>query len=568
MITSLAFPPDGSVLVSASRDCSVRIWGVGAPAAQGIAGQRGGAASAMPGGLDGGASGGGGRGVHANLAPGGEMEMVDPWVAAEAGGEQERTADMFAPDGGEKRRGEGARVEKPVGVAAKLSGHLQVITSKAVSKLGLGVPEQLASLWKGSLFSESEIQRIRQKRDSGITPDEKAQGLYWEMYQQRPAEAAAGFAEASADLASLFHQAGSSTEEISAQLHRLIQQVDAPEEKDGADEVTGGDAGKEGTDGVGADEEEGGEASEELKELETMVAQQRKERVEFSSKLKSEQQVMKQLQEDVEAKESAGGAKGKDLKSLIKAATFAGYRMAELKFERDSKVAGDDLGALKRQRAKFESFAAERRAELKQQAQAVQDLLEQFQQKAQLAAADDAWREKSAASLGGGGEGGAGAGADAFYSWPLPHGCAALSSPAGFALLHSVGAAAEALALRALEAAEGAGTGGVGGGALGAVALALTALQVGAEREWGGARRNFSAGLLLRSLPKSAAAGGLQATLPLLVGLAEANGALARATAPPDADLASFKAVLRHAFSEAHSDAAGDAPHACDAGGE
>lgn len=54
------------------------------------------------------------------------MEMVDPWVAAEAGGEQERTADMFAPDGGEKRRGEGARVEKPVGVAAKLSGHLQV----------------------------------------------------------------------------------------------------------------------------------------------------------------------------------------------------------------------------------------------------------------------------------------------------------------------------------------------------------------------------------------------------------------------------------------------------------
>lgn len=51
-------------------------------------------------------------------------------------------------------------------------------------------------------------------------------------------------------------------------------------------------------------------------------------------------QVMKQLQEDVEAKESAGGAKGKDLKSLIKAATFAGYRMAELKFERDSKVAG------------------------------------------------------------------------------------------------------------------------------------------------------------------------------------------------------------------------------------
>lgn len=55
--------------------------------------------------------------------------------------------------------------------------------------------------------------------------------------------------------------------------------------------MTGGDAGKEGTDGVGADEEEGGEASEELKELETMVAQQRKERVEFSSKLKSEQQV-------------------------------------------------------------------------------------------------------------------------------------------------------------------------------------------------------------------------------------------------------------------------------------
>lgn len=52
----------------------------------------------------------------------------------------------------------------------------------------------------------------------------------------------------------------------------------------------------------------------------------------------------------------------------------------------------------------------------------LQDLLEQFQQKAQLAAADDAWREKSAASLGGGGEGGAGAGADAFYSWPLPHG--------------------------------------------------------------------------------------------------------------------------------------------------
>lgn len=87
-------------------------------------------------------------------------------------------------------------------------GSWQVITSKAVSKLGLGVPEQLASLWKGSLFSESEIQRIRQKRDSGITPDEKAQGLYWEMYQQRPAEAAAGFAEASADLASLFHQAG------------------------------------------------------------------------------------------------------------------------------------------------------------------------------------------------------------------------------------------------------------------------------------------------------------------------------------------------------------------------
>ena len=35
-------------------------------------------------------------------------------------------------------------------------------------------------------------------------------------------------------------------------------------------------------------------------------------------------------------------------------------------------VAGDDLGALTKQRGKFERFASERRAELKLQAQAVQ----------------------------------------------------------------------------------------------------------------------------------------------------------------------------------------------------
>ena len=48
-----------------------------------------------------------------------------------------------------------------------------MITSKAVSNLGLAVPDKLASLWKGSLFSESELASIRQKRESGMTPDEK-----------------------------------------------------------------------------------------------------------------------------------------------------------------------------------------------------------------------------------------------------------------------------------------------------------------------------------------------------------------------------------------------------------
>lgn len=366
MVTALAFPPDGSVLLSASRDCSVRVWGV-APGAGALARRAGTGLEA--GDLEESLA------VKGGMRPpaGAELEMQDPWVSAEDGEAAEgggaAAADLFAPEPG-AGRGDAdvaGRAGKASGVAARLSGQLQVITSKAASGLGLAMPERLSTLWKGSLFSESELEKIRQKREEGMTPDEKAQSLYWDMYRRRQAEAAGAFSEATKDLSGELEEAaqpaGSTPEEISAQLHRLIEHVDTPDEESeraaAAEEV--------GTQDDAEGEEE--EVSEELRELEKMLAEQRKERAAMAERLRSEQQVMRKLKEDVASSEQAGGARGEDLRGLIKAATFAGYRMAELKFERDSRLAGDDLAALTRQRARFEKFASNRRAELRRQAQ-------------------------------------------------------------------------------------------------------------------------------------------------------------------------------------------------------
>ena len=178
--------------------------------------------------------------------------------------------------------------------------------------------------------------------------------------------------------------------------------------------------------------------------------------------------------------------------------------------------------------------------------QAVQDLLEQVRQKAKLEAGDT-WA-RTAEESGGDGDALDTGGEDSFYAWPLPHGCAALSSPEGFRLLHTVGPASEALALRALEAAGGARPLGRSGAALAALAMALTALEVGAEHGWDAARRRFSAALLARTLPRAAAE--MAPTLALVTLLAESNGVRARATTPAEADLGSFRAALRNALTE------------------
>eukprot|EP00277_Geminigera_cryophila_P007177 CAMPEP_0179417826 /NCGR_PEP_ID=MMETSP0799-20121207/7586_1 /TAXON_ID=46947 /ORGANISM="Geminigera cryophila, Strain CCMP2564" /LENGTH=153 /DNA_ID=CAMNT_0021190885 /DNA_START=28 /DNA_END=487 /DNA_ORIENTATION=- len=80
--------------------------------------------------------------------------------------------------------------------------------SGAAKTIG-GDPERLAApylkkisnLWRGSLISEEEMERIRRERNTNKTDDQRAQDLYWSMYHDRLAvTAATAFSEVSSEV--------------------------------------------------------------------------------------------------------------------------------------------------------------------------------------------------------------------------------------------------------------------------------------------------------------------------------------------------------------------------------
>jgi hypothetical protein len=66
-----------------------------------------------------------------------------------------------------------------------------------------------------------------------------------------------------------------------------------------------------------------------------------------------------------------------DIRRLVKTATYSGYKLAELKRERDELMGEGKLVELRDQREKFEKYVAAKRLEMRSQADKVANLLEQ-----------------------------------------------------------------------------------------------------------------------------------------------------------------------------------------------
>jgi hypothetical protein len=326
--------------------------------------------------------------------------------------------------GREDRRAEWVkRVAGPKAAAAALhlSNQIQSVSSRIKAhavgddwKRRKGYIQKVSSMFRGSLISEEEMQRIRRKRESGKTEAERAHELYWSMYQDHLAGTAAeAFSEASQTLkadqacqpwsgasgsqqqqpttasmtvngvtpsseaagtSGMATEVGMRADDIQEQLSSISAALALPEEE-AVDDGQGRSEGGEVEDEV--------DKSEEMIELEALVAQQREDRAAFNERLKQEQQALA----DVTVRADQTSIDPAELKRLIKAATLSGYRLAQLQQEREERASESKLTELQRQRAKFEAFAGAQRKHLQQQADKVNQLLSDVAQRAKYAAA-------------------------------------------------------------------------------------------------------------------------------------------------------------------------------------
>jgi len=466
-----------------------------------------------------------------------------------------------------------------------LSSKIKVVTSKAdPDRLAAPYIKKISNLWRGSLISEEEMEKIRRERESKKTDDDRAKDLYWSMYHDRLAmTAASAFSEVTQEVKDA--NGGSipswererrgklkatpvSAGEIQEQLDSIAAALTEPEEgEDRAAPALGsrlaptpsqGSQGEEERQ-QGGDGEDGEEQSEELKELEALVAEQRDTRKAFNERLFAEQEALKALTKRAGEQEcdDAAPINGEELKKLIKAATFSGYRLAELKREREERSGEAEIGKLHEQRAKFERYVAEQRRHLKEQTDKVNELLEHMQQRA-------IWDAQAAAHLGKPRPGNSSAPASTsppaaagpLYRGGLGKTCVPLASARGRVLLRGAGEQSEAVALAVLQTASDPSEGGPGRehdmgdplgaeGAFVALAAALNALQLDKDRLWEGPWRWQSAHLLRMALPAGAAVPETAEGLAVLV---DTTGAEARALRAQDASLQRLRLLLSELF--------------------
>jgi hypothetical protein len=485
-----------------------------------------------------------------------------------------------------------------------LSNKIKVVTSKTIGidpdRLAAPYIRKISNLWRGSLISEEEMEKIRRKRESKKTDEDRAKDLYWSMYHDRLAmTAATAFSEVTQEVKEA--NGGSiqawekerkgklkarpvSAGEIQEQLESIVAALTLPEEGDyhgfqppGSRLAPIPSEGPQGEEERqrGCEEEEGEEKSAELEELEALVAQQRDSRKAFHERLRAEQEALTALTQRAGEQESGTAAPidGEELKKLIKAATFSGYRLAELKREREERTGEAELGKLHEQRAKFERFVAQQRQHLKEQTEKVNELLEHMQQRA-------VWDAQAAAHLGKALEGAHSPGATTsqpLAAGPLYRGglwaaCVPMASTRGRALLRGAGEASEAAAFAVLQTATDPSEGGPGRehdssdplgaqGAFVALAAALNALQLDRDRLWEGPWRWQSAHLLRMALPPGAAVPETAEGLAVLV---NTTGAEARAWRAED----SSHERLHHLLSELFSALPDTPERAAEAGAE
>ena len=225
-----------------------------------------------------------------------------------------------------------------------LSSKIKVVTSKAdPDRLAAPYIKKISNLWRGSLISEEEMEKIRRERESKKTDDDRAKDLYWSMYHDRLAmTAASAFSEVTQEVKDA--NGGSipswererrgklkatpvSAGEIQEQLDSIAAALTEPEEgEDRAAPALGsrlaptpsqGSQGEEERQ-QGGDGEDGEEQSEELKELEALVAEQRDTRKAFNERLFAEQEALKALTKRAGEQEcdDAAPINGEELKKL------------------------------------------------------------------------------------------------------------------------------------------------------------------------------------------------------------------------------------------------------------
>lgn len=621
MVTCVAFPPDGSILVTTSRDSCVRLWGVSVgdrnnhidtrlhpaaalttavPSSQGMTNgnqsfmsqQEAQIAAQMSGGNWGGVGNSnylvdmtdiGASDVPNQLTDdvhSGAADIDGPHASLHPSqGESSTTVGLPATPQWVKRmagsKGAAASDELRSQMEA-LTSKIKVVTTKTVGgdpeRMAAAYIKKISNLWRGSLISEDEIQKIRRERESRRTDEERAQDLYWSMYHDRLAHTAAtAFSEVSEEVKEANggkieswdreRRGKARAEPVSAvdiqkELDGISAALAIPEDHQAEGTVIeGGVVADEGEEGGGEEGYEGGvEKSEALKELEALVKEQKQSRRAFNERLLAEQESLAALTQRASEQQSSSATPidAEELKKLIKAATLSGYRLAELKREREEKAREDKLGQLHTQRAKFEGYVTEQRQLLKEQTEKVNDLLEHMKQRAVWDAEASAQMHEhindkhiNEASRMPMDAHSASGGAGPFYRRPLPAEYTPLASAAGRSLLRSSGERSEEMVFGLMQTITDPFAGGPGRepdnddplgfyGALVAMAAALNALDVDGDRLWQGPWRWQSAHWLHMALPQGTP---VPDTAVELAALAATSGAHVQGWEPKDASL-------------------------------
>jgi len=180
-----------------------------------------------------------------------------------------------------------------------LSSKIKVVTSKTLGteaeRAAKPIIKKISSLWRGSLISEEEMEKIRSQRESRRTDTDRAHELYWSMYHDRLATTAAEafgevteeVKEAEGDITAWKRERAGKprSEPVSAlEIQQELDDITASlsgargAEDGGASAGDGGGAWTAEGAAMGVTDEEEIEKSAELIELEALVREQRDSR--------------------------------------------------------------------------------------------------------------------------------------------------------------------------------------------------------------------------------------------------------------------------------------------------